>query len=229
MYLKILNHFTGIWKRLIVTVWGSLPWSRYANAALNHDKVSIYCALLTSQWKQNLRSTSMQVEVTWSLKCSIAQLDDQNRKFVPVLIIIEAKMFISLCTNQRWLDSGILLSDPILFLKNDIRIWSKSLLWLKSYYPHPKTIRDCIMMHSIGYIFVLCLFCLFRQNNCWRYFVFSWIRLVEVVTWQVWNACPAWLTMVSEPVQSRAWMSVVMVSGLASSLRLLVCITWIVS
>jgi len=44
--LKNLNHFTGIWKRLKVTVWGPLPWSRYANTLSNHDKVSIYCALL---------------------------------------------------------------------------------------------------------------------------------------------------------------------------------------
>jgi len=56
-----------------------------------HDKVSIYCALLTSPWKQNLRSTSTQGGETWSLKCSIAKLDKQNRKFAPILIIIEAK------------------------------------------------------------------------------------------------------------------------------------------
>jgi len=31
---------------------------------------------------------------------------------------------------------GFLLSNPILFLKNDIRI----LFWLKSFYPFPKTI-----------------------------------------------------------------------------------------
>jgi len=37
-----LNHFTGIWKRLKVTVRGQLPWSPYANAVLNHDKVSIF-------------------------------------------------------------------------------------------------------------------------------------------------------------------------------------------
>jgi len=30
--------------------------------------------------------------------------------------------------QQRWSDSGFLLSDPILFLKNDIRIWSESCL-----------------------------------------------------------------------------------------------------
>ena len=49
------------WKRLKVTVWGPLPRSRHASTTLNHDNVSIYCALLTPQWKQSLRSTSMQV------------------------------------------------------------------------------------------------------------------------------------------------------------------------
>jgi len=32
---------------------GPPPWSRYANTTLNHDKVSIYCALLTPQRKQS--------------------------------------------------------------------------------------------------------------------------------------------------------------------------------
>jgi len=70
---------------------GRLPWTRYANTTLNHDKVLIYCALLTPQWKQSLRSSSMQGEETWSLKCSIARLDRLNRKFPPILIITEAK------------------------------------------------------------------------------------------------------------------------------------------
>ena len=56
-----------------------------------HLKLSIYCALLTLQWKQSLRSSSTQGRDTWSLKYSIAQLDRQNRKFVPILIITEAK------------------------------------------------------------------------------------------------------------------------------------------
>jgi len=47
------------------------------------------------------------------------------------------------------------------------------------------------------YIFVLCLFCLVGQNNCWNYFAFSWTRSVEVVTRQVWNTCPVQLTMTS--------------------------------
>ena len=43
--------------------------------------------------KQSLRFTSVQ-------KGSTAQLDSQNRKFDPVLIITEAKMLISLCANE---------------------------------------------------------------------------------------------------------------------------------
>ena len=92
--LKKLNHFTGIWKRLNVTVWGPLPWSRYAITTFNYDKVSIYCVLLTPQWKQILRSTSMQVKETWSLKYSIVRLDMLNRKFPRILIITEAQMLI---------------------------------------------------------------------------------------------------------------------------------------
>jgi len=46
-------------------------------------------------------------------------------------------------------------------------------------------------MDNLAYIFVWCLFCLTRQNNRWNYFAFSWTRLAEVVTWKVWNACPA--------------------------------------
>jgi len=63
------------------------------------------------------------------------------------------------------------------------------LFWLKSYYPYPKTIESVLWCTT--YIFVLCLFCLMRQNNFWSYFAVSWTRLVEVVTRQVWNACPA--------------------------------------
>jgi len=50
----------------------------YKNTTLNHDKVSIYCALLTPWWKQNLRCTSVQVEDIWSLKGSIAQLGSRD-------------------------------------------------------------------------------------------------------------------------------------------------------
>ena len=37
----------------------------------------------------------------------------------------------------------------------------------------------------------LCCVYFALQNNCWSYFALNWARLVEVVTWQVWNACHA--------------------------------------
>jgi len=84
-------YWYSIWKRLKVTIRGPLRWSRYANTTLNHDKMTMYCALMTPQWKQSLRSLSMQVGETWSLKCSIAWLDSQNKTVPTILIITEAK------------------------------------------------------------------------------------------------------------------------------------------
>ena len=84
-------YWYSIWKRLKVTIWGPLRWSPYANTTLNHDKMTIDCALLTPQWKQSFRSLSTQVGETWSLKCSIAWLDRQNKKVPTILIITEAK------------------------------------------------------------------------------------------------------------------------------------------
>ena len=55
----------------------------------------------------------------------------------------------SLC--QIWSDSGFFLSDPILFLKNDIRIRSESCFGLNH------TIRKCIVMHKIH--FLCCVYC----------------------------------------------------------------------
>jgi len=92
--LKNLNHFIGIWKRHKVTVWGPLPWWRYANTALNHDKVSIYCAptvpwvkaksqaCLYASWghlihkmqhsttRQSKQKISPNLDYHWSKKCS---------------------------------------------------------------------------------------------------------------------------------------------------------------
>jgi len=57
---------------------------------------------------------------------------------------------------QRWSDSGFSLSDPILFLKNDIRIRPESCFGWNH------TIRIRILSESVlrcvTYIFVLCLF-----------------------------------------------------------------------
>ena len=93
------------------------------------------------------------------------------------------------CGAQRWSDSGFLLSDPILFLKNDTRIRSESCFG-RNHTIRIRKLSESVLWCTI-YIFVLCLFCLVRQNNCWSYFAFSWTRLVKVVTWQVRNACPA--------------------------------------
>ena len=70
-----------------------------------------------------------------------------------------------------------MISDQNPVLVENILSVSESVLWCTTY------------------IFVLCLFCLVRQNNCWSYncwsyFAFSWTRLAEIVTWQVRNTCP---------------------------------------
>jgi len=97
LYSNSLNHFT--WKRLKVTV---LPLSRYAHTWLDHDDVSIglYCALLALQRKANLRSTSVKVMNTLPLGYSMTRLENQNRKFAPILIITGPKMIISLYANK---------------------------------------------------------------------------------------------------------------------------------
>jgi len=45
LVLQNLNHF--IWKKHKICLWGRLPWLQYANTTLNHNNVSIYCALLS--------------------------------------------------------------------------------------------------------------------------------------------------------------------------------------
>jgi len=71
--------------------------------------------------------------------------------------------------NLRLSDRVFLLSDPILFLKNDIRFRSESCFGWNH------TIRIRKQSESVlwctTYIFALCLFCLIA---------FSWTRLVEV-------------------------------------------------
>jgi len=135
--LKNLNHFTGICKRLKVTVWGPPAWSRHANTTLNHDNVSIYCALLTPQWKQSVRPSSVQVGETCSLKCRIAWPDKQNKKFAPILIITEAKNA-HFFVQRNWVCS----SGTQRFCKNDsssgtqrfCKKWLESSHWLESRY-----------------------------------------------------------------------------------------------
>jgi len=72
--------------------------------------------------------------------------------------------------HQRWLDSGFLLSDPILFLKNDIRIRSESCFGWNHLICIRKLSKSALWCTT--YICVLCLFCLMRQ------LVFSCTRLV---------------------------------------------------
>ena len=78
-----------------------------------------------------------------------------NRKSAMFLF---EKLF--LFKDQRWSDSGYSLSDPILFLKNDIRIQSES------GYGWNHIIRIWKLSENVlrctAYIFVLCLFCLMR-------------------------------------------------------------------
>jgi len=47
-------------------------------------------------------STTVQVGDTLSLRCSIARLDSQNRKFTPILIITWSKKCSFLCVQTNW-------------------------------------------------------------------------------------------------------------------------------
>jgi len=109
----------------MVTVWGPLPWSRHPNTTLNHDKVSICCSLLSPQWKQSLRSTSVEVGDTWSLKCSIERLDRQN-KICANLDHHWSKKCSFLYMQTKW----VCPSGTQRFCKNDIVnvIFTKSLI-----------------------------------------------------------------------------------------------------
>jgi len=78
----------------------------------------------------------------------------------PTHILVHPRVHVA---HQRCSDSDFSLSDPILFLKNDIRIRSESCLGWNH------TIRNRKLSESVlwctTYIFVLCLFCLTMQNN----------------------------------------------------------------
>jgi len=133
----------------MITIW---------NTTLNHDKVSIYCAMLTPQWKQSLRSSSMQVGETWSLKCSLARLDSQNRKLIIeaiILIITEAKnAYFFVCKRTgfvhqelrdfvkmtlNWVASHWLWLEPCHSVKNVTRVESPFFsTWLESSPSHQK-------------------------------------------------------------------------------------------
>jgi len=80
--------------------------------------------------------------------------------------------------NQRWSDSGFLLSNPSCF-------WKMISVPIRILFCGNHTIRIRKLSESLlcctTYIFVLCLFCPIWQNNCWSYFAYSWTRVVEVV------------------------------------------------
>ena len=120
--LKNLNHFSGVWKRLKVTVWGPLSWSRFASATLNQDKESIYCALVSPQWQQSLRSHSVQAGDTWSLKCSIARVDSQNSTFAQAWSPLKQKCSF-LCVQTHW----VCLSGTQRYCENDSDLSLESL------------------------------------------------------------------------------------------------------
>ena len=140
---------------------GPLPWSRYANTTLIYDKVSIYCVLLTPQWKQSLRSSSMQVGETWSLKFSIARLDKQNRKFPPILIITEAKNAYFLCAHE-----------PGLSMKNSeiLQKW----LWLESL-----TVTRFQSSHSVKNVTPVTIFSTWLESSHQK----SWLESSHQKSW----------------------------------------------
>jgi len=79
---KNFDHF--ICKKLRVTIWGRLPWSRHASSLLT----TIICQYVLPCWplseKQSLRFISVIVWNNCSLKCSIIRPDSQKRKYPPI-------------------------------------------------------------------------------------------------------------------------------------------------
>jgi len=56
---------------------------------------------------------------------------------------------------QRWSDSGFLVSDPILCLKNGIRIRNESSFgW--NHTIHIQKLAECIVMHNINFLCCVC-------------------------------------------------------------------------
>jgi len=92
-----------------------------------------------------------------------------------------------------------LLSDPILFMKNHIRMRSESWFGWNHTNRFQKLCGSALLCTTN--IFVLCLFYLMSQNNCWSNSDLSWTPLAVVVTRQFWNACPAQLTVTSVTAQ----------------------------
>ena len=102
-----LNQFS--WKRLKVSVCDRLPLSRYANTWLDHDDVSIglYCALLASQWKADLRSTSVQVMNTWPLGYSITRLGVKTENWHQLIITGPNNYHFFVCKQTVFVDQRL--------------------------------------------------------------------------------------------------------------------------
>jgi len=109
--LKVLGIVWKIWATLrkLFAPPGVPSWLRawYEAHCRDHDMqilhwMTMRCQYIVPCWplseKKSLRSTPVQVGDAWSLKCSIARLDSQNRRFAPILIITEAKN--ALCANE---------------------------------------------------------------------------------------------------------------------------------
>ena len=74
--------------------------------------------------------------------------------------------------------------------ENDIRIRSECCFgWNLTIRIRKLSTNFYLKMHST--CFKQCLFCLIRKLHCWIYLAFSWIWLVEVVTWHDRNAWTA--------------------------------------
>jgi len=128
--LKNLIHFIGIWKKHKVTVWDPLPWSRYANITLNHDKVSIYSAPTDPSVKAKFQVC---LYTSWGhliLKMKHSTTRQSKQKISPNLDHHWSKNSSFLCVQTNWVCS----SGTQRLCKNDSDSSLKSLTvtWVES-------------------------------------------------------------------------------------------------
>ena len=159
----------------------SCPWT--VSEFASHQ----YCFCVVRICGHCVHTKHKKVRSTGKVSCS-SRTRANTGCAMPYCMVIH---FLCFCEwrYQRWSDSGYLLSDPILFLKNDIRIRSESCFGWNHTIRIRKLSKSALWCTT--YIFVLCLFCLMRKNNFWSYFAFSWTWLVETIACEVWIACPA--------------------------------------
>jgi len=103
--MKNLNHFIGIWKRHKVTEWDPLPWSRYANTTLNHDKVSIHCAPTDPSVKAKSQVCLYANWVHLILKVQHSTTRQSKQKIFPNLDHHWSKKSSFLCVQKNWVCS----------------------------------------------------------------------------------------------------------------------------